>query len=363
MAKRKIHLKYKARRKPAAQNKKGKAPGTIMYVGERHGEPSKLKVMEYNPDDFQELEVRDVKALETLGAGTKNRWIDVVGISDEKFIEDLGKVFNINSLALEDAINTHQRPKVDEYDDYIFAVFKMLYFSKDHTVIDEHVALVLFKDKVLVLQELKEDVFEGVRVRIRNKSGRIRTRGADYLFFALIDSIVDSYMEVVDHYLERIDSLEEEVYKNPVNVTALRIQDLKKEIIQIHKYIHPAREIVSRLIETESDLITRDTKVFLRDAQDHCIEVNENLQLYRELAMNLMEMYMSNVSNKMNEVMKVLTIMASIFIPLTFIAGIYGMNFDRMPELHWQYGYYAALGLMLIIFIGMLIFFKRKGWL
>ncbi len=343
--------------------KKGKSPGAIIYVGQREGMSSTLNIIEYSAQEYRELNNQPLS-----GAGNKKKedltsWIDVIGISDEQFIENLGKEFRLNPLVLEDAINTQQRPKIDVYEDYIFGVLKMLYLDEKQQLIVEHSALTLFEDKVLVFQELKEDVFNGVRERIRNKSGRIRNRGSDYLFFALIDAIVDGYLEVGEHVFERIEVLEDEVYYNPRPETARKIQELKKEVLRMHKWIFPVKELVNRLIESENPLIGKDTKLFLRDVHDHCTEINEALHIYREMTISLMEMYMSSVSNKMNEVMKVLTIMASIFIPLTFIAGIYGMNFERMPELSWDYGYFAILGLMFLILILMLIFFKRKGWL
>jgi magnesium transporter len=210
---------------------------------------------------------------------------------------------------------------------------------------------------------VKEDVFNGVRDRINNALGRIRSRGADYLFFALLDAIVDNYFLAIENLNHRIEILEEEVYENPKPVVAKNIQQLKKEVLQIRRWIYPVKELISRLIDSENPLITKDTKLFLRDVQDHAIEINESLQIYREMSMSLMEMYMSNMSNKMNEVMKVLTIMASIFIPLTFIAGIYGMNFDHMPELHYKYGYYCVWGVMIVLFLSMMIYFKKKKWL
>ena len=239
----------------------------------------------------------------------------------------------------------------------------MLYLDENQQMVVEHVALTLFQHNVLVFQELEGDVFNGVRERLRSRTGKIRAKGADYLFFALIDAVVDSYFEVVENIFERIDSLEDEVYYNPKPETARKIQDLKKEVIRLHKWIFPVKEMIQRLIDTENQLISKDTRLYLRDALDHCIEINESLQIYREMSISLMEMYMTSVSNKMNEVMKVLTIMASIFIPLTFIAGIYGMNFEHMPELHWRYGYSVVLGIMLLILVGMLIFFKRKRWI
>lgn len=363
MAKPKHHLKSQKKHLSRMFKKKGKSPGAIIYVGQREGMRSTLNIIEYSEGEFRELNNQPLSGLSTKKKEGITSWIDVLGISDEEFIEKLGKEFKLNPLVLEDAVNTHQRPKIDVYDDYIFGILKMLYLDDKQQLVVEHAALTLFEDKVLVFQELKEDVFNGVRERIRNKSGRIRNRGADYLFFALIDAIVDGYLEVAEHVFERIEILEDEVYYNPKPETARKIQELKKEVLRMHKWIFPVKELVSRLIENENPLIAKDTKLFLRDALDHCLEVNEALQIYREMTISLMEMYMSSVSNKMNEVMKVLTIMASIFIPLTFIAGVYGMNFDRMPELNWDYGYYAVLGLMFLILVVMLIFFKRKGWL
>ncbi len=362
MAKRKIKNRRPPKRDKRSSKQKGKAPGAVIYVGDREGMQSTVNVMEYHQDLLRSYVLKPGE-LPELGGDAFNSWMDIIGLSDEQFMESLGKNLKLNPLVMEDVVNTQQRPKVDEYEDHIFAVMKMLYIDQQQKLVSEHVALVLFPSNVVVFQELKEDVFDGVRNRIRNQYGRIRTRGADYLFFALIDAVVDHYFEVLEYIFDKIEHLEDEVHYNPTQATAREIQELKKEVLRLHKQIFPVRELVNRLIETEHPLVTRDTKLFLRDALDHCLEINETLQIYREMAISLMEMYMSSVSNKMNEVMKVLTIMASIFIPLTFIAGIYGMNFERMPELSWRYGYVAALGLMFLILIAMLIFFKRKRWL
>lgn len=353
----KIHKK-----KLKFHKKVGKAPGTITYMGSREDAISTLTVISYGNDKVEEYTpVNAESLLEDREAHVK--WINLVGLSDVSFIERLGKVFELNPLVLEDAVHTEQRPKIDEYEDYIFGVFKMIYLDEQHNIIIEHVALALFRHEVLVFQELKEDVFGSVRERITGKLGRIRTRGADYLFFALLDAIVDNYLIVLEHINERIELLEEEVYEKPRPKTAQKIQELKKEVMRIRRYVSPVKELISRLIETENPLIAKDTKLFLRDVLDHCLEINESLQIYREMVMSLMEMYMSNVSNKMNEVMKVLTVMASIFIPLTFIVGIYGMNFDNMPELHWEKGYYMVWGLMITVLITMLIYFRKKRWI
>ncbi len=361
------HKKTNSRAQPRRKSKRhlkiGKAPGTITYLGHREGAVSTIRVLEYNSDNLDVRSPDDVGEIVLQKDAATNSWINVVGISDEKFIENLGKAFRLNPLVLEDIVNTRQRPKIDEYEDYIFAVFKMLYLDDQNKLVGEHIAIVLLEKSVLVFQELEEDVFEGLRDRIKTKTGRVRNNGADYLFFALIDAIIDNYFVVLESLSERIEILEAEVYDRPSPETAHRIQNLKKDVLRIRRWIFPVREIVSRLIDTENMLVKHDTKLFLRDALDHSIEINESLQIYREMSMSLMEMYMSNVSNKMNEVMKVLTIMASIFIPLTFLAGIYGMNFDNMPELHWDYSYYVLLGIMGVLFVVMLLVFKKKRWL
>lgn len=361
--KRKLSFIKKKKHVSRVQTKVGKAPGTVSYLGNKAKTASKVYATLYSSDVFEEEETIDLGHILNIKASDKTAWINVIGINDEPFIEALGTQFGLNPLVMEDAINTEQRPKIDEYEDYIFGVFRMLYLSKEQEIIGEHVALVLMENTVLVFQEVDDDVFDGVRHRLESQTGRIRSRGADYLFFALLDAIIDNYFLVLEHINQRIESLEDEVYNDPKPVVAQNIQELKKEILKIRRWIFPVKELISRLIDSENSLIKKDTKLFLRDALDHMLEINESLQIYREMSMSLMEMYMSNMSNKMNEVMKVLTIMASIFIPLTFIAGVYGMNFDHMPELHTENGYYYVWGVMVVLFIGMLVYFKRKNWL
>ncbi|WP_343486346.1 magnesium/cobalt transporter CorA [Allomuricauda sp. d1] len=359
----KNNLRPKAKKVHRAQKTMGQAPGTITYLGKREGLKTVVNVLEYNETTFEHHKPGTLKQVVEHMDPPLISWIDIVGLSDEDFIGKLGKHFELNPLVMEDTVNTHQRPKIDEYDNYIFGVLKMLYLNDEKKLVWEHVALVLMKNCVLVFQELEDDVFSGVRERIQNKYGRIRLRGSDYLFFALIDAIVDHYFIILEYLSDQIEFLEEEVYKNPTENTAKEIQLLKKQVLKVRRWVSPVRELVNKLIDSEHPLITNDTKLFLRDAQDHCIEINESLQIYREMSMSLMEMYMTNMSNKMNEVMKVLTVMASIFIPLTFFAGIYGMNFEHMPELQWKYSYFVLWGFFVLIFLGMLIFFKKKGWL
>jgi magnesium transporter len=331
-------------------------------MGNREVTPSRIESISYNEDHFEKAEVPGLEELKNSAPQGTTQWINVVGLSDEQQMSRLGAFIGLNTLVVEDIVNTEQRPKMDEYEDYIFGVFKMLYMNADHEIVREHVALVLTANRVYVFQEIEADVFDRVRHRLEGKSGRIRSRGADYLFFALLDAIVDHYFVVLDHTEERLEHLENEIYSEPTHHLAYNIQQLRKEIVNLRSWIAPVRELIGRLINTESPLISKDTQIFLRDAQDHANEINETLHIQREMAFSLMEMYMSSVSNRMNEVMKVLTIMASIFIPLTFIAGIYGMNFDYMPELQWKYGYFMILGLMLAIFLALVVYFKRKRW-
>ncbi|XLS27475.1 magnesium/cobalt transporter CorA [Flavobacteriaceae bacterium M23B6Z8] len=363
MARKKIGIKSVLKKQFNAQRKIGKAPGTVTYLGNRKDGKYAVSVLNYDDTIFETRICTQVEEAFGLETPEVVSWINVFGLSNEKEIEKLGAHYHINSLVLEDIVNTNQRPKVDEYDEYIFTAMKMLYLDENYELVSEHVSLVLKQHTVLLFQEVEIDVFDGVRERIKNKFGRIRTRGTDYLVFALIDAIIDQYFIVLESLQTKIELLEEEVYNDPRPEVSGKIQDLKKEVLRVRKAVSPVKEMVNRMLKSQHYLIKDDTKVFLRDAHDHSIQIFENIELYREMAMSLMEMYMTNMSHKMNEVMKVLTIIATIFIPLTFIAGIYGMNFKYMPELDHPYAYPTLLIIMAIIFILMLFYFKRKKWL
>ncbi|NKI32269.1 magnesium/cobalt transporter CorA [Croceivirga thetidis] len=361
MARKKVQ-KIKLPKAFRAKSKLGKAPGAINYVGGRKEQLTKISLLEYTNDSLKTQYPRPLKLKESI-SNEMTSFCNVVGLAQENIIDGIGKSFNFNNLLLEDVVDTFQRPKIEEFDDHVFGVFKMLYLNQEDLLVVEHMAMVLIEGTVLVFQETEEDVFDGVLNRIEQKFGRIRSRGADYLFFALLDAIVDHYYIVLDEVKDKLELLEEEVYNKPSEETAKRIQLIKKEILRIRKWIFPVKDLVNRLIESEHQLISKDTKLFLKDTLDHCIEINEDLTLYREMSTSLMEMYMTSVSNKMNEVMKVLTVIAAIFIPLTFLAGIYGMNFEYIPELHYQNGYFVLWGVFIAIGIGLLILFKKKGWL
>lgn len=279
-------------------------------------------------------------------------------------IEALGKHYELHPLVLEDIVNIAQRPKIDEYQNYLFVVLKMLYYDGNQNIVSEQVSFILGENYVISFQEAEGDVFDSVRTRIRQGKGRVRQMKSDYLLYVLIDAIVDHYFSVIEILGDKIEDFETAIFSGDVNDdTSKKIQDLKREILRVRRAIFPLREVISRIEKNDNQLIDKKTLTYYRDIYDHLIQVSENIDIYREMIWSLMDMYMTSISNRMNEVMKVLTIMASIFIPLTFIAGIYGMNFEYIPEIKYKYGYFAIWGVMIFIFLGMLYYFKKKKWL
>ncbi|TXK74777.1 magnesium/cobalt transporter CorA [Mesonia sp. HuA40] len=356
-------------RKPRKKKVKSKKPivnqipGKVVYVGEKQTQGTLIEVFEYSKDFLTYKKLAQVEEAFAYKDSKNIAWIDFDGLNNTQAIESLGNHFGLHPLLLEDIVNTRQRPKIDVYEDYIFLQVKMLYYDTQDVLIKEHVSIAFGENYVISFQEAESDVFDGVRERLQNAQGRLRTFKTDYLAYALLDAILDHYFEVVEQLAEKVENLEDNLFTNNVNnQTALDIQELKREIIRVRKAIFPVKEVIARLENGSHKLIEARTKNYLRDLHDHGIQVAENIEIYREMTWGLMDMYMSSISNKMNEVMKVLTIMASIFIPLTFIAGIYGMNFHHMPELDWEYGYYYAWGVMILISLALVIYFKRKNW-
>jgi len=342
----------------------GQSPGTLMYVGEEKAEKVKIQIIDYNGSDLAEKEVGTIKDCLPFKTSDSVTWINVTGIHDLRIIEDLGSQLNLHPLLLEDVANTEQRPKMDDYEDYLFIVLKMLYTEKNSRRIQhEQLSLILMPGVVLSLQEFEEDVFDPVRERIRKGKGHIRTKGADYLMYALIDTIVDHYFHLFEEIGEQVEILQEEVITDPQPKTLHQIQNLKREMIFLRKSVWPLREIISALVRGDYSLIHEDVILYLRDVYDHTIQVIDTVETYRDMLSGMLDIYLSSVSNKMNEVMKVLTIIATIFIPLTFLAGIYGMNFKYMPELELKWAYPILWIIMISVFGFMLIYFKRKKWL
>ncbi|MGY5847652.1 magnesium/cobalt transporter CorA [Salegentibacter sp. HM20] len=351
-------------RRPKTTKALHQAPGTVTYVGHREQTETRLEVYDYNKDEFETHSSKTVEDAFKFEAADRITWINIDGLSNTGEIEKLGKYYDLHPLIVEDIVNTNQRPKIDEYEDYLFVVAKMLYHNEEGHIENEHISFVLGKDYILSFQEAGGDVFDNVRERLTNGHGRIRSNSADYLLFALLDAIVDNYFVVIENIADKIEHLEEKLFdKQPSDEITFEIQELKRTILRIRRAVFPLREVVSRLEKLDGDLVNERTRNYIRDLYDHILQVSENIDIYREMTWGLMDMYMTTISNKMNEVMKVLTIIATIFIPLTFIAGIYGMNFEFMPELEWEYSYFVLLGIMLLIFVASLAYFKNKKWL
>jgi magnesium transporter len=343
--------------------KAGMPPGTLIHVGNRKEEKTRISVLDYNAETFNEFQCKKIEETFSLKDTKTVSWINIDGLHNVDMIDRLGKSFDLHPLLLEDLLNTHHRPKTEEFEDYTFITLKMLGISKDKkSIVTEQVSFVLGKNWVISFQEQQGDVFEVVRERLRGSMGNIRKLGADYLLYRLIDIVVDNYFFVTEHFSDITEKLEESVLKDPQDDTLLRIQRLKKQLITIRKSVSPLREAVS-ILEKDTKLFKEGTKRYLRDVYEHIIQVNDTIESQRDSLSSILDLYHTGVSNRMNEVMKVLTIIATIFIPLTFIAGVYGMNFEVIPELKWKYGYPAFWVLMITIFVVLLFYFKKKKWL
>ncbi len=342
----------------------GQVPGTLVYTGKKSDKDFQVECFDYTKEEIEEsilLNIGDAKDYKETPSVT---WINVDGLKHTDKILDIGQQYNLHPLVLEDVVNTTQRPKIDEYDDYLFIVLKMLYYDKDEVLAIEQVSFVLGKNYVLTFQEAEGDVFGTIRDRLRADKGRIRGMKSDYLLYALIDAVVDNYFSIIEILGNKIEDLETELFTgNARENVNIEVQQLKREILKVRRAIFPLRDIINRVEKGEHPLIYKRTITYFRDIYDHLIQVSENIDIYREMIWSLMDMYMTTISNRMNEVMKVLTIMSSIFIPLSFLAGLYGMNFEYIPELKYQNGYFVLIGVMFLIFVGLIFYFKRKKWL
>ena len=344
--------------------KGGLPPGSLVYVGEKKVEKVTITVFDYDREQYEEKEVKYITECFPYRDRPSVTWINIVGLHQVDVMEKIGTHFGIHPLVIEDILNTVQRPKMDDMDDYLFFVLKMLSYKEGDDEIDaEQVSIILGQNVVLSFQERAGDVFEPIRERIRKNKGRIRRMGADYLAYTLVDSIVDGYFMILENIGERIEFLDEELIENPSTQTLQEIHRLKRGMIFLRKSIWPLREVISELERGESPLIKETTGIYLHDVYDHTIQIIDTVETSRDMISGILDVYLSSISNKMNEVMKVLTIIATIFIPLTFLAGLYGMNFENMPELHWHLGYFAVLLIMALIGMGLVMYFKKKKWL
>ncbi len=343
----------------------GTAPGTL-HVDPDAPRPM-IQVLAYGPDGVVEDTVEEPEDLGRYLGRWPVTWVNVDGLGDAATLERLGAVFGLHRLALEDVVHVHQRAKVEQYGDRVFIVARMV--RRGEVLEGEQLSLFLGAHAVVTFQERPGDVFEAVRERIRHSGKKIRTAGADYLAYALLDAVVDGYFPVLEEFGERLEQLEERIFARPDETTVTALHQVRRELLDLRRSVWPQRDALNALMRDEVEPFAEETRLYLRDVYDHAVRVIDLVETYRESASSLMDVYLSSLSHRMNEVMKILTIIATIFIPLSFIAGVYGMNFDpevspwNMPELGWSFGYPLALAIMLAVACGLVWYFRRKRWL
>jgi magnesium transporter len=345
------------------QKKSALPPGTVKFVGERKTERIRITVFDFEDSRLEERELSKVEECFPYRDTPRVSWINIDGLHDTESLEKLGAHFGLHPLVLEDVVNTHQRPKVEDHNDYLYIVLKMIEYPEGGAeVAAEQISIILGRNFVLSFQEREGDVWDPVRERIRKGAGRLRTSGTDYLAYVLVDAVVDGYFVVLERIGEQVESLAEEVSEDPSSAALDRIHQFKREMIFLRKAIWPAREVAASLERSESGLIQKSTVVYLRDVYDHSIQLIDAVESYRDLITGAQDVYLSSVSNRMNAVMKILTVFAAIFAPLSLLAGIYGMNFQYMPELGWKLGYPLFWVVSLGVALLMIIIFRRKEW-
>lgn len=346
------------------KKKPGLPPGSLVFTGEKKTVEILIELFSYDDTSLTETKFESIEECLAAVQPGKRNWINIDGLHDEKLMEEVQQRFSLHPLISEDILRPDQRPKLEEYDDgaSVFIVSRMVY-EHEGEIGSEQLSLVLGQEFLLTFQERPGDVLNPVRDRLRSGKGRLRSRGCDYLAYALLDSVVDHYFVLLERYGDTVERIEDSIIQSPDDNDLRNIHHLKQGLITLRKSIWPMRDVVSKIERGELKLFQKTTLVYVRDLYDHTIRTIDSVESYREMLSSLQDMYMSFMSNRMNQIMKVLTIISTIFIPLTFIAGIYGMNFDNMPETHWRYGYFYLLGLMAVLAIGMVIYFKTRKWL
>jgi len=344
--------------------KAGSSPGTLVHVGEQKVEETRITLIDYDDAHLEEKVIDGIEEAFPLKDLPTVTWINIDGLHEIDIIEKVGQHFNIHPLVLEDIVNTGQRPKTEEFEDLIYVILKMLHYNENaEKISSEQFSLVLGPNFLISFQEIQGDVFRTVRERIRKPKTRIRKAGCDYLAYALIDAIVDHYFVILEALGDKIEDLETELLDYPTRDTLEIIHEMKREMIYLRKQIWPIREMINSLVKGESSLLNESTSLYFRDVYDHTIQIIDTIESYRDILGGMLDIYLSTMGNRMNEVMKVLTIIATIFIPITFIAGVYGMNFKFMPELDWRWGYFMVWGIVVVVVGIMIGFFKKKQWL
>ena len=345
------------------KSKMGLAPGSYVFTGQQKMKDVRIELIQYNESEFLISSFSELhEAIQRIDSSKSfTNWLNIEGIHDVTIVENLCKHYGIHRLTGEDIVSVGQRPKLDEFDDYLHLVLKM-FMLEDGAMTFEQTTFLLKEGLLITFQEKSGDVFEHVRRRLEEGKGQIRARSSDYLMYALVDAVVDHYFVILEDVGERLDELEVEMLENPTEDVLSKLHSIRREAMNLRRSVYPLREVVSQLTKLEKTLIKEDTKLFLRDLYDHTIQAIETIEVFRDMASGMLDLYMNSISNKMNNVMKVLTIIATIFIPLTFITGIYGMNFDYMPERSFYWAYPVVMLFMFIIAVGMVIYFRRKKW-
>jgi magnesium transporter len=344
--------------------KAGLPPGTLVHVGEEKAEAVRITVIDYDEQSFQEKQVTNIEECFEFKTTPTITWVNIDGIHNIEIIEKIGRHYELHPLLLEDIVTTWQRPKFEDFEKYLFIVIRMLNYNEQKQAIEsEQMSLVLGQNFVISFQETIGDVFDQIRDRIRTGKGRHRKMGADYLTYSLIDAIVDNYFATLERIGEKIDVMQEDLVAERMEKTAEQIIKFKKEILQLRKSIWPLRELINGLQRSESSLISEPTHVYLRDVYDHTLQIMDGVEGFRDMVSMTLEAYVSAISNNLNAIMKVLAVIATIFMPLTLVTGVYGMNFKHMPEIQWRWGYPIVLMCMLVITVLMLLYFRKKRWL
>ncbi|MGZ4968861.1 MAG: magnesium/cobalt transporter CorA [Methylobacter sp.] len=347
-----------------ASEKSGLPPGSLVHVGEVHEHEHKITVISYNKSTLTRSTIRNIEELLPYRTADAVTWVIIDGLKDVSIIDAIGKHFDIHALVLEDILNTHQRPKFEEFDDYLYIVIKALSMADNEFNVEyEQISLLLLDKFVFTFKEKPDAIFDQLFSRLSNDKCHIRHLGTDYLTYIIMDTVVDEYFALQDTFDELIETVEDDLLTNPSAQTLNTIQKIKRELIFLRRSVSPMRELLAAIQRSESQLLNEKTKRYFGDIYDHVIRVSEAMESYRDLIAGMLDIYLSSVSNKMNETMKILTVFASIFIPLTFIAGVYGMNFEYMPELKWRWGYPALWAIFIGVTVFLLRFFKKKNWL
>lgn len=351
------------KRKKKSLSKIGMPPGSIIYFGEKKVENVTITVTEYDESNCETYEIKSVEEIDPFTDTPQVTWVSVCGLHETEFLKQVGEKFKVHPLVLEDILNTDTRSKIEVTDEYLFIVMKLVLFNPAQKILEtEQVSFILGRNFLFSFSERTDEIFNPIKERIASQLGKIHKRGSDYLLYALMDIVVDNYFLALEKVEERIEHLDDEVINNTDKSQIESIYNLRNLLLLMRRSIWPSREIVNQLIKDDSDLLDESIEPYLRDLYDHTIHINESIEQQREITNGLMEIYLSMMGNRMNEVMKVLTVIATIFIPLTFIVGIYGMNFPNMPELNWPWAYFAVWGVMIGVVVVMLLYFKRKKW-